>query len=125
MRVLGSNLQALTSGSETERTDGNELARQFSICFEIYLVNLKIVELLKMNKPELAFEAADASAIEEVNLAYENVREVDGLDITKEGNEAWEAAMKRYEERIDRVETRITARLRDQVSQHCISYRTN
>jgi dynein heavy chain 1 len=69
-----------------------------------------------MIKPEvLALEAADASAIEEVNLAYENVKEVDGLDITKEGAEAWEAAMKRYEERIDRVETRITARLRDQV----------
>ena len=32
-----------------------------------------------------------------------------------------EAAMKRYEERIDRVETRITARLRDQVytNLHC------
>ena len=73
-----------------------------------------------MIKPEvLALEAADASAIEEVNLAYENVKEVDGLDITKEGAEAWEAAMKRYEERIDRVETRITARLRDQVCCHC------
>ena len=67
-------------------------------------------------KPELlALEAADANAIEEVNLAYENVKEVDGLDITKEGSEAWEAAMKRYDERIDRVETRITARLRDQL----------
>jgi len=67
-------------------------------------------------KPEaIALEAADANAIEEVNLAYENVKEVDGLDITKEGSEAWEAAMKRYDERIDRVETRITARLRDQL----------
>ena len=67
-------------------------------------------------KPEvLAIDAADANAIEEVNLAYENVKEVEGLDISKEGSEAWEAAMKRYEERIDRVETRITARLRDQL----------
>ena len=67
-------------------------------------------------KPEgLALEAADATAIEEVNLAYEAVKEVDGLDISKEGSEAWEAAMKRYDERIDRVETRITARLRDQL----------
>lgn len=61
------------------------------------------------------FDAADANAIEEVNLAYENVKEVDGLDVSKEGTEAWEAAMKRYDERIDRVETRITARLRDQL----------
>ena len=40
---------------------------------------------------------------------------VDGLDISKEGTESWEAALRRYEERIDRVETRITARLRDQL----------
>ena len=67
-------------------------------------------------KPELmALEAADANAIEEVNLAYENVKEVDGLDISGEGNQSWDAAMKRYDERIDRVETRITARLRDQL----------
>ncbi|KAB7503493.1 Dynein heavy chain, cytoplasmic [Armadillidium nasatum] len=64
-------------------------------------------------KPEM--DAADISAIEEVNLAYENVKEVDGLDISKEGSEMWEAALKRYDERIDRVETRITARLRDQL----------
>ncbi|XP_063804701.1 cytoplasmic dynein 1 heavy chain 1 [Pseudophryne corroboree] len=64
---------------------------------------------------EVLFEAADANAIEEVNLAYENVKEVDGLDVSKEGTEAWEAALKRYDERIDRVETRITARLRDQL----------
>ncbi|XP_012938795.1 cytoplasmic dynein 1 heavy chain 1 [Aplysia californica] len=63
----------------------------------------------------VADEAADANAIEEVNLAYENVKEVDVLDVSKEGAESWEAATKRYEERIDRVETRITARLRDQL----------
>lgn len=63
----------------------------------------------------LAIDAADANAIEEVNLAYENVKEVDCLDISREGLEAWEAAVQRYEERIDRVETRITAHLRDQL----------
>ncbi|XP_054277851.1 dynein heavy chain, cytoplasmic-like isoform X3 [Macrosteles quadrilineatus] len=63
----------------------------------------------------LSLEAADASAIEEVNLAYENVKEVDCLDMSREGVEAWEAAVARYEERIDRVETRITAHLRDQL----------
>ncbi|XP_071453347.1 dynein heavy chain, cytoplasmic isoform X3 [Hetaerina americana] len=63
----------------------------------------------------LTLEAADASAIEEVNLAYENVKEVDCLDISREGLELWDAAVRRYEERIDRVETRITARLRDQL----------
>lgn len=63
----------------------------------------------------VVLEAADANAIEEVNLAYENVKFVDGLDVSKDGCDAWEAALKRYDERIDRVETRITARLRDQL----------
>ena len=66
--------------------------------------------------PEFALmNPADINAIEEVNLAYENVKVLDGLDISKEGTEGWEAALRRYEERIDRVETRITARLRDQL----------
>ncbi|CAH0551344.1 unnamed protein product [Brassicogethes aeneus] len=66
-------------------------------------------------KPTFSLDAADANAIEEVNLAYENVKEVDCLDISKEGQDAWDAAVQRYEERIDRVETRITAHLRDQL----------
>ncbi|XP_031789302.2 dynein heavy chain, cytoplasmic isoform X5 [Nasonia vitripennis] len=66
-------------------------------------------------KLDFAFDAADANAISEVNLAYENVKEVDCLDITKEGLESWEAAVNRYEERIERVEARITAHLRDQL----------
>ncbi|KAK6637160.1 Dynein heavy chain, cytoplasmic [Polyplax serrata] len=60
-------------------------------------------------------EAADANAIEEVNLAYDNVKEVDCLDISKEGIALWDAAVQRYEDRIDRVEARITAHLRDQL----------
>ncbi|XP_071963522.1 cytoplasmic dynein 1 heavy chain 1-like [Antedon mediterranea] len=72
-------------------------------------------ESQQTNMNELLMDAADANAIEEVNLAYENVKEVDGLDVTREGSDAFEAAMKRYDERIDRVETRITARLRDQL----------
>lgn len=74
----------------------------------------QITEIPADNK-QPSLEAADANAIEEVNLAYENVKEVDCLDITKEGSEAYDAAVKRYEERIDRVETRITAHLRDQL----------
>lgn len=74
-----------------------------------------IIEAIEIKPEILAIDGADANAIEEVNIAYDNVKEVDGLDISKEGSEAWEAAMKRYEERIDRVETRITARLRDQL----------
>ncbi|XP_073982188.1 dynein heavy chain, cytoplasmic isoform X4 [Rhodnius prolixus] len=77
-------------------------------------------ELQDGTKPppsSLALEAANISAIEEVNLAYENVKEVDCLDMSREGGEAWEAAVARYEEKIDKVETRITAHLRDQLGQ--------
>lgn len=62
-----------------------------------------------------SLDSADLSAIEEVNQAYELMKEVDALDISKEGTDSWEAAMKRYEERIDRVEARITTKLRDQL----------
>lgn len=72
------------------------------------------IEISEAKQP-YSLEAADANAIEEVNMAYENVKEVECLDITKEGCELWDAAVKRYEERIDRVETRITAHLRDQL----------
>ncbi|PAA89834.1 hypothetical protein BOX15_Mlig025375g2 [Macrostomum lignano] len=58
-------------------------------------------------------ETADSNAFEEVNLAYEIVKEVDCLDVSKEGTTLWDAAIRRYEERIDRVEARITTRLRD------------
>lgn len=40
---------------------------------------------------------------QEVNMAYENVKEVDCLEMSPEGEESWEAAVARYEERIDRV----------------------
>ncbi len=47
---------------------------------------------------------------QEVSLAYEQVKEVDALDISEEGQEAWNAAIRRYEERIERVEARMTPR---------------
>jgi dynein heavy chain 1 len=37
----------------------------------------------------------DVNAIDEVNLAYESVKEIDALDVSKEGQDAWELAMKR------------------------------
>ncbi len=52
---------------------------------------------------------------QEVSLAYEQVKDVDALDISEKGQEAWNAAIRRYEERIERVDARMTARLRDQL----------
>lgn len=44
---------------------------------------------------EVVLDVADANAIEEVSLAYEKVKEVDALDITEEGQELWESAIRR------------------------------
>ena len=59
----------------------------------------------------------EGPAIGEIDQAYEVVKEVDCLDTSKEGVESWEAAIARYDEKIDRVESRITSRLRDQLGQ--------
>ena len=53
----------------------------------------------------MLLDPADANAIQEVNLAYENVKEVDGLDVSKDGSEAWEAAIKRL------VSSQLTCRI--------------
>ena len=44
---------------------------------------------------DTALETDDLSAVREVKLAYENVKVVDCLDLTPEGNAGWEAALKR------------------------------
>ena len=43
-------------------------------------------------------DMADANAVNEVDMAYDNMKEVDGLDVSKEGTEVWEASLKRYYE---------------------------
>ena len=41
-------------------------------------------------------DMADANAVQEVDMAYENFKDIDPLDISKEGDEAWENSRKRY-----------------------------
>lgn len=50
---------------------------------------------IPIESKQTSLEPSDANPIEEVNLAYENVKEVDCLDISKEGSEAYDAAVKR------------------------------
>ncbi len=38
------------------------------------------------------------------------------LEMSKEGGDSWDAAVKRYNERVDSVEARITAALREQLA---------
>ncbi len=50
----------------------------------------------KPNDEEAMIDMADANAINEVDMAYSNMKEVDGLDVGKDGTEFWEASMKRF-----------------------------
>jgi dynein heavy chain 1 len=59
--------------------------------------------------------ADDAGAIEEVKEAYEDVKSTDVLDLSAGGDAQWLSTQKKYEERIDRVEQKITSKLRDQL----------
>lgn len=47
------------------------------------------------NEEEAMIDMADANAVNEVDMAYDNMKEVDGLDVSKEGSEVWEASLKR------------------------------
>lgn len=50
----------------------------------------------KQHPEEPLLDAADANAIDDVNKAFELVKEVDCLDLSKEGTEVWDATIKRY-----------------------------
>lgn len=41
-------------------------------------------------------DMADANAVQEVDMAYENFKDIDPCDISKEGVESWEIASKRF-----------------------------
>lgn len=50
----------------------------------------------KNHVEEPLLDAADANAIDDVNKAFDLVKEVDCLDLSKEGNEVWDATIKLY-----------------------------
>lgn len=54
----------------------------------------EVLTKTSVGRDQSLLEAADANAIEEVNLAYEVFKEIDCLDVNKERNDAWETAMK-------------------------------
>ncbi|KAF2072162.1 hypothetical protein CYY_006521 [Polysphondylium violaceum] len=58
----------------------------------------------------------EINAIEEINEAYLEFKEIDVLLLSKEGEEVWENAVKRYNARTDRVEAYITSKLRDRLA---------
>ena len=57
----------------------------------------------------------DINSMEEVKLAYENVKDIDVLDVSIEGTEIWMQAENSYNERVSRVENQIISSLRDRL----------
>jgi dynein heavy chain 1 len=101
--------------------DKLQLLRKFR--FEHNQLANVIAKVLKPRTEEDGEEVADLmneddlDAIEEVKLAYDEMKSVDILDLSEQGTQAWEIAKRNYDERIDRVEETIIARLRDQLGQ--------
>ena len=52
-------------------------------------------EIRQSKEDDVMIDMADANAVNEVDMAYDNMKEVDGLDVSKEGTEVWEASLKR------------------------------
>ncbi|KAK4248126.1 dynein heavy chain, N-terminal region 1-domain-containing protein [Corynascus novoguineensis] len=61
-------------------------------------------------------EIGDVDAVEEVQQAWEGLKDVDLLDVTAEGTQKWARAENIYNERTSRVENSIIARLRDRLA---------
>ncbi|CDJ57328.1 hypothetical protein EMWEY_00007760 [Eimeria maxima] len=57
----------------------------------------------------------DVAAQKDIAAAYQIIEALDVLDVSRTGEEAWEAGQKAYDTRIDRVESQITAKLRDRL----------
>ncbi|WWC63949.1 uncharacterized protein I303_106555 [Kwoniella dejecticola CBS 10117] len=53
---------------------------------------------------------------EEVRLSYENVKNVDVLDVSSEGSEIWYTAETAYNDGVARIENQIISRLRDKLA---------
>ena len=58
----------------------------------------------------------EEQALNDINDAYNLFLSINVLDISKAGIEVWEATKKTYDLKIDRVESQITASLRDKLS---------
>lgn len=61
-------------------------------------------------------EVGDTDALEEVSLAYKELENVDVLDVSDQGTQAWYRAETSYNERTARVENSIIARLKDRLA---------
>jgi dynein heavy chain 1 len=61
-------------------------------------------------------DQADSNAVQEIHEAFESLKHIDILECSPEGTQIWNDTIKIYEERIEKVERRITTRLREQLA---------
>lgn len=61
-------------------------------------------------------DQSDSNAVDEIHQAFESFKNIDMLECSPDGAKIWNDAIKDYEERIEKVERRITARLREQLA---------
>ncbi|CAF4518371.1 unnamed protein product, partial [Rotaria sp. Silwood2] len=61
-------------------------------------------------------DQSDSNAVEEIHEAFESLKHIDILECSPEGTQIWNDTIKIYEERIEKVERRITTRLREQLA---------
>lgn len=73
-------------------------------------------ELYEVIKRVLPADEGGKQSLEEMQSAYENVKVVDPLVMSRDGTETWKRAMKVYDEKIDKVETHIKEQLRDRLA---------
>eukprot|EP00755_Sulcionema_specki_P008991 Sspe_Gene.42439::Locus_20597_Transcript_1_1_Confidence_1.000_Length_6302::g.42439::m.42439/K10413/DYNC1H; dynein heavy chain 1, cytosolic len=77
----------------------------------------KFVQVLKEVMP--SGEGSGVDALDEMQKIYNQVKETIGdrlLDVTDDGRILWDRTMKAYEEKVEKVEQHITAKLRDRLS---------
>ena len=58
----------------------------------------------------------EEQALSDINEAYNLFLNINVLDVSKEGTDQWEQTKKTYELKIDKVESQITASLRDKLA---------
>uniref|UniRef100_A0A183BLW5 Dynein heavy chain, cytoplasmic n=2 Tax=Globodera pallida TaxID=36090 RepID=A0A183BLW5_GLOPA len=62
-----------------------------------------------------SFGVIDSNPEMEIGKAYDAVKELSYLDLSPQGQQAWESAMQYYKDHISRVEAELASRLRDQL----------
>ncbi|CAF0789670.1 unnamed protein product [Didymodactylos carnosus] len=70
---------------------------------------------IEQQQQSALLDPSDSNAIQEINNAYDSLKNIDILECSPEGSHLWDETIRKYDEHIERVETRITTRLRDQL----------